>query len=75
MKAAVAIREVMKAQGIGTSKMADRLNKPARLVSDRLRQDNISVAKINEMLRVLDYKILIVPREARIPEGGYEIEQ
>lgn len=74
MKASAAIREVMKAQGIGTNKMADRLNKPARLVSDRLGQDNISVAKIDEMLRVLDYKILIVPREARVPEGGFEIE-
>ena len=73
MKASEAIREVMSLQGVGTNKMADRLNKPPRLVSDRLRQDNISVAKMDEMLRVLDYKIVIVPREARALEGGFEI--
>ena len=74
LKASEAIREVMSLQGVGTNKMADRLNKPPRLVSDRLSQDNISVAKMDEMLRVLDYKIVIVPREARVPEGGFEIE-
>lgn len=74
MKASDAIREVMKNQGVGTNKMADRLNKPARLVSDRLSQENISIAKIDELLRVLDYKVLIVPRETRVPEGGFEIE-
>ena len=74
MKASKAIREIMKNQGVGINRMADRLNKPARLVSDRLSQDNISVAKLDELLRVLDYKILMVPRETRIPEGGFEIE-
>lgn len=74
MKATDAIREVMKSQDIGVCKMADRLGKPSRLVSDRLSQDNISILKMNELLRLLDYKIVIVPREARIPEGGYEID-
>ena len=73
LKVSEAIREVMSLQGVGTNKMADWLNRPPRLVSDRLRQDNISVAKMDEMLRVLDYKIVIVPREARVPEGGFEI--
>lgn len=64
----------MKLQGVGTNKMADRMNRPPRFVSDRLRLENISFEKADEMLRLLDYKIVIVPREARVPEGGFEID-
>jgi len=74
MKTVEAIREIMKEQDIGTSKMADRLGKPARLVSDRLSQENISITKLNELLRVLDYKVVLVPRGAKLPDGGYEVE-
>lgn len=41
MKITGAIREVMKMQGVGTNKMADRMNRPPRFVSDRLRLENI----------------------------------
>jgi len=74
MKATEAVREVMKEQSIGVNKMASRLNKPSRQISERLSQNNISVIKLNEVLRVLDYKILIVPRETTTPKGGFEIE-
>lgn len=74
MKATEAVREVMKEQAIGVNKMAARLDKPSRQISERLSQSNISVVKLNELLRVLDYKILIVPRESSVPKGGYEVE-
>lgn len=74
MKAVEAVRKIMDAQDVGTNKMADRLGKPARLVSDRLSQENISIVKLNEMLRLLDYKVILVPRDARTPEGGFEVE-
>ena len=74
MKTTEAVREVMKIKQIGVNQMADRLGKSARLVSERLSQENISITKLQEMLRVLDYKIVILPRESRIPDGGYEVE-
>lgn len=74
MKPAEAIRTILKKQNVTINKLADRLDAPPRLITDRFRQNNISVAKVNEMLRALDYKIVIVPRETRIPEGGIEIE-
>jgi hypothetical protein len=43
-------------------------------MSMRMTQDNMSIGKANEMLRAMDYKVVILPREARIPEGGYEVE-
>lgn len=74
MKTVEAVRAVMKEQDIGVNKMAARLDKPSRQISERLSQSNISIVKLNELLRVLDYKVVIVPREASIPKGGYEIE-
>lgn len=74
MKTGNAVREIMKVQEIGVNQMAARLGKTPRLVSERLNQENISIAKLQEMLRVLDYKVVIVPREVRVPEGGFEVE-
>ena len=69
-----AVREVMKIKEVGVNQMADRLGKSPRLVSERLSQQNISITKLNEMLKVMDYKILIVPRSTRVPSDGFEVE-
>lgn len=74
MKTGDAVREVMKIKEVGVNQMADRLGKSPRLVSERLSQQNISITKLNEMLKVMDYKILIVPRSTRVPSDGFEIE-
>ena len=74
MKTSNAVREIMKEQKIGVGKMADRLEKSSRLISERLSQENISVTKLRELLRVLDYKIVILPRDTSVPKGGYEVE-
>lgn len=74
MKPNEAVRTVMQRRGVGTNALADRMGKPARLVSDRLRMDNISTDKLNEMLRLLDYRIVIIPRETSVPKDGLLIE-
>lgn len=74
MKANVAVREIMSTNGVGLSVLASRLDKTPRLVSDRLSQDNISIEKLNEMLRVLDYKIVVVPRNRTAKNDEYEVE-
>lgn len=74
MKTGDAVREVMKIKEVGVNQMADRLGKSPRLVSERLSQQNISITKLNEMLKVMDYKIIIVPRSTRVPSDGFEVE-
>ena len=74
MKTVEAVREIMEQQNLGVNKIASRLNKKPNVISERLSQENISIVKLNELLRVLDYKTIIVPRDATIPKGGYEIE-
>lgn len=74
MKTVEAVREIMEQQNLGVNKIASRLNKKPNVISERLSQENISIVKLNELLRVLDYKTIIVPRNISIPKGGYEIE-
>lgn len=74
MKTVEAVRMIMEQQNLGVNKLASRLNKKPNVISERLSQENISIVKLNELLRVLDYKTIIVPRDASVPKGGYEIE-
>lgn len=74
MKTGEAIRDVMKTQSITVTQMAKDLNKSTRLISERLAQENISIAKINEMLEKLNYKTVIVPIDTPLPENSYVIE-
>ena len=74
MKANEAVREIMAEQEIGPSVLASRIGKTPRVVTDRLAQENISIKKLNEMLRALDYKIMIVPRTHTKKSGEFEVE-
>lgn len=77
MLAKKAVREVMERKQVGTNLLADRIGKPARLVCDRLsleKSENISVEKLTELLRAMDYKVVIMPRETRLGADWIEIE-
>lgn len=74
MNVILATREIMKNRAVGVNMLADRLGIKQNVLSERLRHENISVNKLSEMLRLLDYKIILVPRETRLPEGGFEVE-
>lgn len=74
MIAMEAVKEIMKLKDIRPAVLCDRLKIKSNVLSERFKQKNVSVEKLNDMLRAMDYKVVVVPREARIPEGGYEIE-
>lgn len=75
MKATEAIREIMRIREVKPSMLATTLNlKKSNVLSERLGQKNMSVIKMNEMLDVLDYKMVVVPRDWEIPENGFEID-
>ena len=74
MKATTAVREVMTIRNEKVASLADKLTVKSNVLSERLSQDNISIVKLDEMLRLMDYKIVIVPRETREQEGWYRVE-
>lgn len=74
MKATEAVREVMKTKGVRQVDLRKRLGLESNTMSQRLLQENISVTKLNEMLRVMDYKVVIVPSDVRLGQEWFEIE-
>ena len=74
MIAMEAIKEIMKLKDIRPAVLCDRLKIKSNVLSERFKQKNVSVEKLNDMLRAMDYKVVVVPRDTRIPEGGFEIE-
>lgn len=73
MKATDIIRNIMEKKEVKPSMLADRLKIKNNTLSERMTQKNISVLKLSEMLRVMDYKIVIVPRNVQAKEGWYEL--
>ena len=67
------IRKILEKQDVGVNEYSRRMGTSPRLVSDRLHHTNISINKLQEMLRVLDYKIVIVPASRRMKDDEYEI--
>lgn len=74
MVAMEAFRKIMEIQNIKPAVLSDRLGIKGNVLSERFKQKNISVVKLNEMLRALDYKIVLVPRDSKCPDGGFEVE-
>ena len=71
------VKEIMKTQGVTNAQMADKLNITQAALWDRINSNkvkDIPLSTLNEMLRALDYKIQIVPRESRLPEKGYKVD-
>ena len=74
MLASEVIKEVMRLKDVTTSVLSKRLGVAQNTLSERYKQKNISIGKLNETLRAMDYKVIVVPSSARIPEGGFEVE-
>jgi len=74
MIAMEAVKEVMRLKEVRPAMLCDRLGIKSNVLSERFKQKNVSVSKLNEMLRLMDYKVVVVPRETRVPEGGFEVE-
>lgn len=73
MLAMEAVREIMKRKEVRPAVLCDRLKIKSNVLAERFKQKNVSVEKLDEMLRAMDYKIVIVPRETKVPENGFEV--
>lgn len=74
MKPMEIVKAIMELKEIRPSLLCSRLNIKSNVLSERFKQKNVSVDKLNEMLRVMDYKLVIVPIDAKIPKDGYDVE-
>lgn len=74
MKANEAIREIMTRTGTRISTLSRITKTSTNTLANRIAREGITVAKLNETIRAMDYKIIVVPGTARLPEGGFEVE-
>lgn len=71
------IKHIMEEQGVTNYNMAGKLGISQQALWDRLNNKkvkDIPTSLLSEMLNMLDYKVIIVPRETRLPMKGYEIK-
>ena len=57
--------EMAKALGITQAAFWDRLNPK--------KSDNTTVTKLNAMLSIMGYKIVVIPDDLPVPDEGYEV--
>lgn len=75
MKATEIIRKIVLGQGMKYSELAYRLQIGQNVLNERLRQKNISVDKMNEMLQVLGYKLVVMPYNAPVKDEWFEVKE
>ena len=69
-----AVKEIMKRKGIRPSDLYEGLGIKSNVLSERFKQKNVSVSKLNEMLRLMDYKIVLTPVDRELGEDSIEVE-
>lgn len=77
MKAKDIIKTIMEKSGITNAVMSDRLDITQAAFWDRLnnkKHKDIGVNILCDMARVLDYKIVVVPRNTRVPDTAFTID-
>lgn len=75
MKAIEALRAIMERNGIKFSVLMDRLGIKSNALANRLSRENITIGRLVEMARALDYKIVMVPRDTRLSSDWFEVDQ
>lgn len=77
MKGREILAEIMARKEITNSRLASRLNLSPQATWDRLhtkKTKDIPASTLTEMLRAMDYKLIVVPQETRTPVDGYEVD-
>ena len=71
------LKEVMQSKSLSNADLAKRLKVSNATIWERLNNKNVKdipVSLLTAMLRVMDYKVIVVPSDTRLADGGYEVE-
>lgn len=71
-----AIRAIMDQKGIGLNALARMMGKNSQFVSDKLNPAkglNMSTDKLDEMIRTMGYKIVLMPDDVKLHDGWFEV--
>lgn len=74
MIAMEAVKEVMKLKEVRPAMLCGRLGIKSNVLSERFKQKNVSVSKLNEMVRLMDYRVVLVPSDKPLDDDCIEVE-
>lgn len=74
MKAMEAVKEIMKKTNYRGVDLANALDISTPTLGMRLGQKNASVDMVNKMVRIMKYKVVLVPSEERVKDDWFVIE-
>lgn len=77
MRGRAILKEVMKIKDLSNADLAKRLNVSNATIWERLNNKNVKdipVSLLAQMLRAMDYKVMVVPNNTRTPTDSFEIE-
>ena len=77
MTAKTILKKIMVSKCITNATLAKHLRMNPATLWERLnakRTDNLTVNKLNDMLKPMGFKTVIVPDEREVSDGEYEIE-
>ena len=74
MIAMEAVKEIMKRKEVRPSTISEALGIKSNVLSERFKQKNVSVSKLNEMVRLMDYRVVLVPSDKSLDKDCIEVE-
>jgi len=74
MIAMEAVKEIMKRKEVRPSTISEALGIKSNVLSERFKQKNVSVSKLNEMVRLMDYRVVLVPSDKSLDNDCIEVE-
>lgn len=74
MIAMEAVKEIMKRKEVRPSTISEALGIKSNVLSERFKQKNVSVSKLNEMVRLMNYRVVLVPSDKPLDDDCIEVE-
>ena len=71
MLAMEAVREIMRIKDVRPAELYNKLGIASNAFCNRMQRKNVSTAVLNEMVKSLGYKLVLVPDWTTVPEDSF----
>ena len=75
MKVREILKHILVDQRLTQVAIAGRLGITKATMNNRIMRNNMSVETLNETLRAMDYKLVVMPANGKMPKDGYEVTE
>ena len=74
MLAMEAVREIMRIKDVRPAELYNKLGIASNAFCNRMQRKNVSTAVLNEMVKSLGYKLVLVPDWTTVPEDSFTLD-